>query len=387
MREAPGRQGAIVMFLADVDTAIGGTERQARLLAAELDARGFRVIIVTRARPRAIRDRGASRTANVPIVRLRTMRRLPSWSFLVSFLVWGARHRREIDVSHAHSTSLGVIASIAGRLLGKPVVAKVTGMKHAHALGSPAPLRRLRRWALARHARLIALTREMQGVLLSEAGVRADAVEVVPNGVAVAPAVDDGRRAALRAEWLGDDVHAVVLFVGRLKEGKGVDRLLRVWAAMPPPPGAMLVLVGDGPLEASLAATAGRLGLGRSVRFLGLQHDVTPFYAIADVFVLPSTTEGMSNALLEALAAGVTPVASDIPANREVVETGSSGFLVDWTDIPGTAGLLSRLLSDAALRVTIGRGARERAASFSIDHIAERYSRLYRSLTEPRVSA
>jgi glycosyltransferase involved in cell wall biosynthesis len=184
----------------------------------------------------------------------------------------------------------------------------------------------------------------------------------------------------MKAERLGSPIGAVVLFVGRLTDGKRVDRLLRVWASIPPPDDAVLLVVGDGPQHDRLTTTAKGLGLRGSVRFVGVQTDVAPFYMIADVFVLPSESEGMSNALLEAMAAGLPVVASDIAANRDVVEPGSSGFLVDWADTPASASVLSLLLSDPALRDKVGRAARERASQFSIGAVAERYRCLYQAL-------
>jgi glycosyltransferase involved in cell wall biosynthesis len=375
------------MLVSHADRSIGGTERQAHLLAVELASRGVPVTIVTQSGPPAVAAAvGPSRGAAVPIVRLPILRALPAWSFLASFLVWGALHRHRFRLIHAHNTSLGVIAGIAGHLLGKPVLAKVTGMRHVHALGSPAPLRRLRRWVLTRHARLIALSADMRAAL-AQAGVRLDGVELVPNGVAPVPAVSPERLAALRAERLDGHPGAVVLFVGHLTEGKRVDRLLHVWADMPRPAGALLVVVGDGPLRRPLVATADRLGLHDAVRFVGVQTDVTPFYLIADVFVLPSASEGMSNALLEAMAAGLPVVASDIAANRELVQSGRNGFLVDWADTVAAGSVLSTLLADGALRGAVGRAARERAAWFSIETVAARYCRLYAALTHARVAA
>jgi glycosyltransferase involved in cell wall biosynthesis len=378
------RHHGIVMLVSNVDSLIGGTERQARLLATELTGRGTPVVIVTQSAWRSrVGPAASSEAPTVPIVRLPTLRRLPAWSFLVSFLLWGAIHRRRFDVIHAHNTSLGVIASIAGSLLRKPVIAKVTEMKHAYALGNPARLRRLRRWMLTRHARLIALSTEMRAVL-AEVGVPAGGIDLVPNGVAFTPPVPRDDRAALRARWLGTGTDAVVLFVGRLIERKRVDQLLHVWAAMPPPEHAVLCLVGHGPLRASLEAMADRLGLRNSVRFVGLQTDVTPFYLMADTFVLPSRTEGMSNALLEAMAAGLPVIASDIPVNREIVQFGENGFLVDWSDVPATAAVLSTVVADPLLRRTLGRAAVERAAEFSIGAVAERYRGLYHALSAAR---
>jgi glycosyltransferase involved in cell wall biosynthesis len=360
----------VVMLLANPDGR-GGTQRQAYLLARELGTRGISVAHVRRDYQRTTAPVGQVDGPSASTVRLRALRWLPGWSFLVSFLCWAALNRRRFGLIHAHNTSLGVVAACAGWLLNKPVVTKVTSMQVVAALAHRSPDRRLRRWILSHGTHLIAVSTEMYSALV-HAGIPHTAMQLIPNGVALAPCGADEPDAECRAP--------VVLFVGRLTERKRVDLLLEVWAAMRRPGHAALVIVGDGPLRRRLEGAAVRLGISSSVRFVGVQADVTRFYRTADVFALPSATEGMSNALLEAMAAGVTVVASDVGGNREVVEHGRSGFLVDWSDAAACARLLSDLLDDAACRARVGQAARERAACFSIDTVAERYCQLYREL-------
>jgi glycosyltransferase involved in cell wall biosynthesis len=219
---------------------------------------------------------------------------------------------------------------------------------------------------------------------LSEARIGAERCALIPNGVRAAVAAGEGRAETRRA-WLGEAAGPVVLYVGRIEEVKGVRALLGMWGAMPHPDGATLLIVGDGPLRRELEGEAVARALGLSVRFLGNQPDVSPFYLIADVFVLPSVTEGLSNALLEAMAAGLPVVASDVGGNREVVEHGASGFLVDWTDPRAPARLVTRLLRDAPLRTRIGEAARRRAACYSIAAVGERYCQLYQRLGSAQV--
>jgi L-malate glycosyltransferase len=187
-------------------------------------------------------------------------------------------------------------------------------------------------------------------------------------------------RGATRARWLGEAVQRVVLYVGRLEPVKGVSRLLAAWSAAPRDKDLALLIVGDGPLRGDLERQAAASGIGASVRFLGSHADVRPFYEIADVFALPSESEGFSNALLEAMAAGLPVVASDVGGNRDVVEHGVDGLLVEW-EPPATAGrLVTLLLDDAEQRRRLGEAARQRARAFSISTTAERHRELYESL-------
>jgi glycosyltransferase involved in cell wall biosynthesis len=162
---------------------------------------------------------------------------------------------------------------------------------------------------------------------------------------------------------------------------KGLHRLLEAWVHVHRAhPTATVVLVGDGPLRGELEALGRRLEISESVRFVGHQQDVQRFYAMADVFVLSSVSEGVSNSLLEAMAAGVPVVASDVGGNKDIIEHKHSGFLVDWDDAAAASDVLSTLVADAALREAMGRAARERVASFAMTSVAERYHRLYREI-------
>lgn len=372
------------MLLANLDGSVGGAQQQARLLARELARSRWRIFVVNQSprllpKPRPRRDDGIEEVA-LPAV---------SWMsrccFLFSFLLWATINRRRFDVIHAHSTSAGLTAGLVGRLLRKRVVVKITGMQAAKALADRRPTWRLRRWILDRTADvLVAVSTEMMETL-SRLGVARERCVLIPNGVRLTP-VADADREATKNEWLGDAAEHVMLYVGRLEAVKGVRRLLPMWSVMPRRNAATLVIVGDGPLRAELERQAAACGLGRSVRFLGSQPDVTPFYLTADVFVLPSTSEGLSNALLEAMAAKLSVVAADVGGNRDVVENGVSGFLVDWANETASIELLVRLLDDAALRRRLGEAARRRAESFSIATVAQRYGQLYQTVVSRSVA-
>lgn len=373
----------IVMLLANLDGSIGGAQRQARLLAREVSRRGLPVFVVNQS-SRLLAQSRSTPTDGVEHVALPIIRWASRWSFLLSFVVWATLNRRRFDVIHAHSTSAGLTAGLVGRLLHRPVIVKVTGMQAVAALADPGPTWRLRRWLLDRTAEtLVAVSSQMMQAL-SEVGIDRDRRVLIPNGVRLAP-VAAGARAATKREWLGDAAGSVVLYVGRLEWVKGVERLLPMWSALRRHGAATLVIVGDGPLRAGLESEAAARGLGRSVRFLGSHPEVTPFYLITDVFVLPSASEGLSNALLEAMAAGLPVVASNVGGNRDVVEHGVSGFLVDWADPGGPAALVGRLLDDTMLRRRLGEAASRRAHDFSIASVADRYSDLYRAVASRRM--
>jgi len=144
-----------------------------------------------------------------------------------------------------------------------------------------------------------------------------------------------------------------------------------------------LILVGDGPLRNRLEARAASGSLAGHVTFVGARTDVAEYLRAADLLVLPSRAEGMSNALLEAMACGIPVVASDLPANREVVgRDGRTGCLVAPEDAPGLARAIETLAKAPAGRREIGAAARALVEErFDIRKVAERYRSLYAQLS------
>jgi glycosyltransferase involved in cell wall biosynthesis len=144
---------------------------------------------------------------------------------------------------------------------------------------------------------------------------------------------------------------------------------------------ARLLLVGDGPERTALQVLAGELDLGQSVTFCGVQPDVLPYLHAADLFVLPSVSEGLSNALLEAMASGLPCIVSDIGGNVDLIADGENGLLFESGNINQLTDMLLRLLRNDIGRREFGRRARETIeADYSMDRVAKKYVELYRHL-------
>ena len=147
-------------------------------------------------------------------------------------------------------------------------------------------------------------------------------------------------------------------------------------------PAARLVFVGLGPLEAELRERVARLGLDDAVVFAGFRTDAPRLAAAFDVFVLPSRFEGLSIALLEAMALGRAVVATRVGGNAEVIEDGVSGVLVKAGDRRALAAEVAALLNDAPRRRELGEEARRRAARFDIGVAAARMEEVYGRLLD-----
>jgi sugar transferase (PEP-CTERM/EpsH1 system associated) len=239
----------------------------------------------------------------------------------------------------------------------------------------------VQRW-MSRHTDAIfAVSGQLKSDLVKHIGMPEASVEVLHNGVDlsrfnVAARTDAPAREALRRDWGVPAGALVVGSVGRLVAVKNYGLLLRAVAASGPD--LHLVLAGEGPERAALTALAASLGIASRVHLLGHSNDVDRVLGAFDVFVLPSISEGMSNTLLEAMAAGVPPVASDVGGNGEIVRDGVDGRLFPSDDEAALRACLVALCGDGAERARLAAAARERVLStFDIDQMIERYERLY----------
>jgi glycosyltransferase involved in cell wall biosynthesis len=234
---------------------------------------------------------------------------------------------------------------------------------------------------LARRADcIVSLSQQITQELLEQGFARERIVEI-PNGV------DTGRftpasaeeRARLRRELQLPQEGQLVIYVGRLHYQKGVDTLLRAWKEVcHSHPQAHLLVVGQGPERGKLEKLAASLDLGTSLQFLGQVEPVLPYLQASDVFVLPSFFEGLSNALLEAMACGLAVVTTNIGGTCEVVQSGVDGLLVEPGDAPALAVSLSQVLGDATLAQQLGAAARQRVeAEYTADRAIARYAAVY----------
>jgi glycosyltransferase involved in cell wall biosynthesis len=272
-------------------------------------------------------------------------------------------------------TSPDVIVAHGGDPL-KYVVGSLTGVPVVyHGIGTVAasvqsPLRRAMWRALLKKARTVVAVSQDVGRECSELlGVPAAKLRVVPNG-------RDAAEFRPRAEPTGDDQLPVVLFVGRLTEGKRPQVFVDLARALHARGERFrAVMVGDGPLRSGLDEGAS----DASVEALGERGDVPELMRGADVFVFPSLPEGegMPGVLIEAGLSGLPVVATDVPGVASVVEDGVTGSIVGIDDFEALCDRVSDLLADSGRRRAMGSAARSRCeAEFSIEVCAKRWREL-----------
>ncbi|HEX8173181.1 MAG TPA: glycosyltransferase family 4 protein [Thermoanaerobaculia bacterium] len=365
-----GTLRGVCILVTDLDSTAGGVQVQSQRVARGLGELGVATWILTRNYTRAPRRevRGSTVILRSPVIR-RSLAPANSLLYLLCCLWWLLRLRRQYDVIHCQqmfgSATAGLLAKF---LLRKPVVVRVTS---TGVEGEVADLRRMRgtrfRTALLRRVdRWIALTPLMRSEILS-LGIAPERVVLVPNSAAIpeAGAFDAGVRARHRAILgLGDVPHAV--YSSRLSAEKGLDTLLDAWSRVVAAiPDARLLILGAGGayrnVEEEIRAQRTRLRLEQSVELRGHVDNVRDYLLACDVFVLPTRTEGMSNALIEAMASGIAVVTTRIPPHEGVVEDGENALLVSPGDVDALAAAILRLFREPRFAEQLGRAARAKA--------------------------
>ena len=353
----------------------GGLERVTTDLAKAQHARGHRVAVfsintTTGLMPELL-------AAGIPVVVGGKSRSL-DWNVLGQLRRTVAE--RQVEVLHSHNFVPNYHAALA--VLGASNAPALVST--CHDMGDRLSNRRLRwlyRLSLLRTRRVAMVGQQVHDRYVSTGMVNAGAAETVLNGIPVQRFTGSPARrlAARQAMGIAADV-PVIGTVGRLVSLKNQRLLIEVLPALlASHPTLRLVLAGDGPLDSALRAQAVSLDVDGQVEFLGQRRDVADLLPGFDIFALPSLTEGLSIALLEACATGAAVVATAVGGNPEIVKTGQTGLLVPADDGPSLRDALAALLGDRALRERLGRNASEWVtAHASIDALCSTYDRFYR---------
>jgi glycosyltransferase involved in cell wall biosynthesis len=376
----------LLLVLTRFYPAWGGTENQAKLQATQFAKRGHSVEVVTW---RHLADL----PADLPKVEMRdgiVIRRVAyksgkPWSAVRAFAAMSImllRRARRSDVIIAHQVNLpAVMACGAAWLVRRPMAAKMATSPHlkgselnqAATRGILGLTRRIAVRFIAAHCIAIATTQEIEHGLKS-AGFRR--IVRIPNAVAD-PGIRDLK--ANREAMLGPlgiaPSSKVVMVLGRLDPIKRVDHVVTAWSYRSREfHDAVLVIVGRGPEEQRLKAQVTERGLTESVYFVSSTTRSHEFIASADVVVIASKYEGMSNVLLEAMAAGVPVVSTPVSGSVDLIRDRYSGRIVPHSDPSQLMEAIQEVLGSPG---DMGSRAREAVlAQCSVERVVCQYERL-----------
>ena len=377
---------SVWMITRDFYPGFGGAERQIQVMSRGLMAGGWPVQVITR-RHGFDHLRGLPRCDTVdgiPIYRLYSRGRSPIGAFLYILsglwhLIWHGRQ----GIFHAHDVgSPGWLAVAARYLLQGRCVIKLRTDRRIYE-------EQRRSWfAHWRFSMLLCLTdlivvvnRDVKDMLLSW-GISAKKVLLIPNSVDIgsfypSPTAD---KSAVRAKLDMAPEKTTVLDVGRLERVKGVDVLLRAWALLPVAARlrSQLVLVGDGSERDLLNGIIDSLEINESVTLVGERSSVLEYYWSADIFILPSRAEGLSNALIEAMACELPVIVSNVGGSLDVVRDGENGAIFESEDQDGLAQKIESLIAAPDEVARIGPLARQTVAKIAdADGIVTKFSNVY----------
>jgi len=364
----------------------GGAEQQARKLSGELVRQGQRITILA---PRLQSATPSHDTVNGVRIRRFKLSARPNFGgrYFLSFLMWCGYiltwliyHRSKYQVVHVFHGRLHAVPAVLGAWLSRrPVLVKIgRGGDHFD-------LKLLSEKKLYGpfFARLVATL--TTGFIANSREIAADLqtwriprtrVHTIANGVEI----PDLPKARDRSRWAPRFV-----YLGRLDPEKKLDVLIGAIAQVAGDQPLHLDIVGDGALMDRLREQAADLGVAKRVTFWGRTDDVSPFLRKADYFVSASESEGMSNALLEAMSFGVVPLVALVSGVSDLVDDGENGFTCQSSEIADVANVVARAAGISASQWNaMSQAARARVeAHFGLPAIAQAHIALYRRLGLP----
>ncbi len=285
------------------------------------------------------------------------------------------------DVLHLHSSKAGFLGRIGARLAGCPIVVFTP---HCWSFQSEGPGRRrdlyvrLERFASRFCDMTVAVSQREADEAVELGVVGSTRITVIHNGVE--PPADGALPPDVAA--IADEARACIVSVGRLDEQKGYSYLVEAMALLKKEqPNAVLIVAGDGPHMEELRARAASRGLDGSVHFVGELQNVGPLLRRACLFALSSLWEGLPYTILEAMAAGLAVVATDVGGCAELVADGETGRLVPPKDPDALAAALLWILRDESRCAAMGAAGEARAArEFSLKACVDGNEALYETL-------
>jgi glycosyltransferase involved in cell wall biosynthesis len=377
----------ILMVISQFYPITGGAEKECQKLSGRLLKEGIAVTVLTQS---CEGSPDYEVIDEIPVYRKMKGWHLYEYTYMLSVLWFLVKHIRHYDIIQCFGLYLFIPpVALIKYLFNKRAIARIEGP------GCSGDFHRIKQLkcgqlilsSAQRLDRIIGISRDICREIKGN-GFPDQSVVSIPNSVDVncfRPG-EDGRRGKVRN----------ICFIGRLAEEKGVRYLIKAMMGVKKEwDGIQLYIVGDGPLRSGLEELSRQLGLMDDTAFVGHTDSVLSYYQEADLFVLPSLSEGLPLSLLEALSCGLPVIATAVGGSREIVDPhdeagsipvsqyhiGTYGILVNPKDVEGLARALLRSLKDRELSEHLGIAAQQYVKStFSLDTVVDTYRALYATL-------
>jgi glycosyltransferase involved in cell wall biosynthesis len=378
----------VLMISPEFRPIVGGYERAAERLSTALVKAGIRVVVIAERRDRAWTAIETINGYEIRRLACSYRRHLHTITGLLSFAGFLLRHGRTFDVWHVHQYGFQAALAVAlGKVLRRPVALK---LMNTGADGITAAMRSgVAAWILGDLHRRVSACIAISAETRAEAirfGVPSERIHLIPNGLnsrELCPASPEERKVARRA--LGLKCERLVLYVGRLAPEKNLLGLLDAWAAVDTKvrERALLALVGDGPQRDNVQAKAKALNLAGSIHLAGQCSNVATWYRAADIYVISSHNEGLSNSMIEALACGVPVISTRVSGSSILLESPIAGLVVDTGNVENLAGAMESLLQNESLRTQFATNARRTFEThFALEVLSKKMIALYKQLLD-----
>ena len=366
----------VLKFLTNFN--IGGTERQFVHMVRQMDLGRFDLRVGCFARRGGFLPLVES--AGIPLTEFSIRRLYSPLTFLrqlqfAHYLRWN-----RFQVVHTYGFYPNFFAVPAARLAGVPVI--IASIRDTGEVWDPRK-RRLQK-AVCKLATCVLANADAVRNQLIRDGYDDRKIAVIRNGVEIPQLERIDRGGPIRKEFGIADDSPIVTVLSRLNDLKGIEYFLdAIPSVLSRFPNARFLIVGEGPARLKLELYAQSKGYGQAAIFTGVRLDVPKILQETTLSVLPSLSEGLSNVLIESMAAGLPVVATRVGGNPEIVDDGSTGFLVPPRDADALAKAMLQLLSDPETAARMGCAGRDLIdRRFSMGRAVHETQRLYTTLLQ-----
>ena len=301
------------------------------------------------------------------------------------YKLYSLLHREQYDIIETFAHHANILAMPVAWITGTPVR---LASHHGWGEGLPPLLKRLH--TLVINSKIT----DALVVVSRNSGIHAEKIEgiepkkiiVIPNGIDFSQinSVEQGNPSYLNKELRILPGSPIILCVGRLAIPKGHKYLLEaIPMVLAKFPEAVFILAGDGPLRPELEQTITGLGIEHAVRLIGTRSDIPALLGLADIFALPSLSEGMPISMLEAMGAGLPVVVTQVGGIGEVIEDGENGLIVSPAESDALGEAILCLLSNPDIRRKLGLSAKSLVEQeYNMENMGNRYKDLFHNLLE-----